>query len=209
MQQLNELYNCPCYKTCPTGNPMMPSITYVLSDTQAADCHLNQTDANGVSIDTCCDDDSNMVGPSGGEWKNIGHEPLDIEPRDPRGPKGPIISKWKGKDLREIIKKTIREITEEEILHEKEKGCWVMCDWAPSGGKQKEWCSNCRTQKKMDRCCKKSIWHTESKKLNEYKKCTFSFECPDGKICKKGRCRKCKTCKDSYSRKKDNRKKND
>ena len=42
----------------------------------------------------------------------------------------------------------------------------------------------------------------KKKRVNEWKKCTYSFECPDSKICKKGRCRKCKECKDhtySYS----------
>ena len=31
--------------------------------------------------------------------------------------------------------------------------------------------------------------------LNEAKKCDYSFECKGDKICKKGRCRKCKDCK--------------
>ena len=68
--------------------------------------------------------------------------------------------------------------TPTKSLNEKEKGCWVMCDWAPSGGQQKEWCSNCNSENKKKKCCKKSIWQkggkmgpsSDSKQLNETEK---------------------------------------
>ena len=53
---LNELYNCPCYKTCTeTFYGVATQTTYVLSNAQAEDCNLNQVDEDGNSIDTCCD----------------------------------------------------------------------------------------------------------------------------------------------------------
>ena len=62
------MYNCPCYKTCQTGNPVMPEVTYVLSNSQAADCNLNQgADAN--SPDTCCDSGSKST-PTTKDFKN-------------------------------------------------------------------------------------------------------------------------------------------
>jgi len=99
MKQLNESYNCPCFKTCATGNPVMPNQYLVLDNAQAEACNLNQTDGQGNSIDTCCDSDSNMVG-----GNSVGiqkHTPT------PRGPIGPLLTKGR---LREIIRKSIIEI---------------------------------------------------------------------------------------------------
>jgi hypothetical protein len=47
------------------------------------------------------------------------------------------------------------------MLNEKEKGCWVDCEYAPTGGTERIWCGNCRGNwfvsagTKMKNCCKR------------------------------------------------------
>ena len=76
-----------------------------------------------------------------------------------KGGKGPII---KSKDEAQRLVKSFNRQSHKKEIKEKAEGCYVYCDWAPSGGKQKEWCKNCKTQGKMDRCCRRSIWNEDS-----------------------------------------------
>lgn len=98
-------YNCPCYKTCSTNNPIMPTITYVLSNSQAAACGLN------TDNDTCCDQGS-------GQNMDIKKMPFDfqVEPIEP--------STYIPRDPKSFEPKySLREYYMNEIAEGKECGC--------------------------------------------------------------------------------------
>ena len=60
----------------------------------------------------------------------------------------------KQSQLKNIVRESIKK------LNEKEKGCFVNCEYAPSGGTEKIWCKNCSgnwfvsAEKMMENCCK-------------------------------------------------------